>query len=213
MQLKKKTSLQKKLLKKSSYESSETTKTVITSTPLFYEFQKQIENEGETHTIFKFWNDLFKESLPKQDWYLIRLKIEYRLIKLDYEKQKLDLPPSLQKNYEASQTFNVSGLSKNLQNLYQCSKSAEVRKQITMGIRTSTQEKVHETFFRLFSTNLKNRLTNEQLAEEMCKTHPDKKRYTVKDILEIRSLYNRGKLPIQKNIKPMMPSMEYTGKE
>lgn len=54
--------------------------------------------------------------------------------------------------------------------------------------------KVYESYIELFKKNARAKLTDKELAKEMCKRHPDKKTYTEKDIATCRKLYNAGKL-------------------
>ena len=53
---------------------------------------------------------------------------------------------------------------------------------------------VSQSYYDIFKSQLKNKLTDKQIAKEMKKRHPDKKAYTAADAATVRGLYNRGQL-------------------
>ena len=67
------------------------------------------------------------------------------------------------------------------------------------------KETVAQSYVRLFQENFTKKLTDIQLAGEMIKLHPDKKKYTVEDIDQVRKMFNRG---IRGFAKPEIALME-----
>lgn len=163
---------------------------------------------------------------------LVRVKLTYELLKRDYEKAGTPMPPPVEQNWEASRDFNINGMTEGMQKLVRSS----IRHDEEKGIRPSAlplktkepemiatksksvkaagtaKEKVWESFVRLFRENVTKKLTDAQLAAEMQKAQPGKKKYTAEYMHYVRNIYNRGAGPFEGS-KPSTPAVCYDVKE
>ena len=86
-----------------------------------------------------------------------------------------------------------------------------IKKLVKETVTTSKQgkvakETVAQTYIRLFEANETKKLNDVELAAELCKAHPDKKKYTPADVNAVRSLFNNGKVSGMKG-KPKVRSV------
>jgi len=204
----------------------------VPSTPEYYEFQRQIKAEANPYGVITNWySKIFKEEPPDdKPLLLIQIKVEYELIKRGYANENIDLSPVLKLRHKAAQEFRVEGLPSLTRSFVNFQQQKQEDQMVTIKKSKSTlkreavlkasapvskvrKEKVHETYFRLFESNGKAKLSDEALVKELTKVHPGKKTYKIADVRSVRSLYNCGKLPLQKGKKPIMPSIEYGKKK
>jgi len=66
-----------------------------------------------------------------------------------------------------------------------------------------------DTYTAIFTENFRKKLTDDQLAEEMCNEFPQLKAYSEKDIRSHRGLFNHGKLEPQNGLAPTKVLPEY----
>lgn len=189
------------------------------------EFQKEISLADPKHIwgILRSWHEkLFNEfPNPEVHYQMLMLRIQYELTRLDYVEQKIVIPVRLNQNIIASKHYDINGLVPSLKGIMESLTKGENMATTTVKKTVSTnrvpgavakspvvaqvtktgkvsKETVTQTYTRIFQENAKKKLNDIQLAAEMVKAHPDKKKYSVADIKSVRSMYNRGVLSGQK---------------
>lgn len=233
IKLKRKVILKKRPEPQEEPEKSNTNGTSSPRVPngLFEQFSKELRSEHPRMEmgIVRAWYEKTFDCFPPWDEHpleLVKLKLQYELLHRDYMEANIPEPEKVKQNWKASKEFNIKGLTDGIRQMVEVqvrSRSPQpadqkVAAETTGGEKMATKpkkggegmhkEKVYETYIRLFSENNKTKLTDKQLAAEMCKAHPNKKKYTVDDIVSIRSLYNRGGLTSQKGA-PKVLSVEF----
>lgn len=159
---------------------------------------------------------------------LVRTKLTYELLKRDYEKAGVPMPANVKQNWEASRDFNISKMTTGMKGLVEANISAEEKtnarksqrsqneKEPVMATKSkaaeSKKERICDTFIRLYRENSKEKRTDDQLAKEMQKCHPDSiKKYDGAYMNQVRGHYNRGVGPFAK-AKPGTPAVGYDAK-
>ena len=169
--------------------------------------------KNESHAFLnQQYVNLFNEEPPENiHSEFISLRIEYELMMRDYQVSGItEIPEKIKQNYEASKQFNLKGLTEMTKNIISAkikTQPESSKKEITKNgkkeiVQVSKKETVTQSYIRLFDNNHTKKWTDDQLAAEMRKLYPDKKKYAVKDIQLVRNMYNRGRLVGQKG-KPM----------
>lgn len=192
-------------------------------TPKYTGFMKEWYTNCNQTNVFSFlsswYEGLFGCFPPKQPLEMIKLKIEYELLVRDFEVAKVALPPRLKANWEASRDFKLD----KLQGVTRGYTEFQVKQQ---GVGEMVKAKAKEAkvsakkekkmsvtgyYEHLFAGNHTHKLSDFQLAKEMCEQFPNKKKYTAEDIKAVRGMYNRGKLSTQKGgVRPETQSVSYT---
>ncbi len=193
--------------------------------PKLKEFQMIIATNVPKHHwgIIREWSEKLFGEFPNPDVHhqMLMLRIQYELVRLDYVEQKLSIPPRLAQNIEASKHYNVEKLVPSLRDIMESlTKGENMATTKKAAIKTNNKavvkvpaprpivkgkETVAQSYVRLFQENFTKKLTDIQLAGEMIKLHPDKKKYTVEDIDQVRKMFNRG---IRGFAKPEIALME-----
>lgn len=211
----------------SAVEIAKETKTA--TLPKLAEFQKEISSADPKHIwgILREWHEkLFNEfPNPAVHYQMLMLRIQYRLVELDYIEQKIVIPTRLNQNIIASKHYEIDRLVPSLRGIMESLTKGEsmstttVKKSVPVNrVSSSTskpvaqvkqpsagKETVTQTFIRIFQENVTKKLSDAQLAQAMRTAHPDKKKYEVTDIKSVRGMYNRGALSGQK-AKPSVAS-------
>lgn len=225
-----------KLKKRLANRSKETPERNSSTGDLFEEFSSEVRSTNRQKGVVQdWWRKTFEEKMPQdKPLELLKLKLSYELLHRDYVSKGLPIPERVRSNYEASQEYNIDGLTDGLKQMILISLSHEdgstdnksgegtkeesmvkkaVKKEEVKGV--VKKEKVFESFIRIFTANFKNKLTDEQLAKEMQKAHPDKKEtYDAKYMNFVRGVFNRGKLTSQKEApKKALPAFDKKGEE
>lgn len=197
---------------------------VIPPTPKLKEFRDRLSAHDPKHhwgILREFYEKLFGE-FPNPDVHsqMLQLKIQYELVRLDYEAAKVPIPERLQQNIIASKHFDIEALAPSLRGIMTSLTKGENMATTKAAIKTNNKavvkapalrlivkgkETVAQSYVRLFQENFTKKLTDVQLAGEMIKLHPDKKKYTVEDIDQVRKMFNRG---IRGFAKPKVALME-----
>lgn len=149
---------------------------------------------------------------------MLKLRIQYELLKQDYDSQKLEMPERVKQNWIASKHYMIEKLTPSLKGIMETlirgnnkekgeeemsptpnadktvNRIAKNTVALKKEMNSKGKETVTQTYIRLFQENGVKKLKDENLATEMCKAHPDKKKYTPEDIAAVRGMYNRGKL-------------------
>ena len=189
--------------------------------PKLKEFQMIIATNVPKHHwgIIREWSEKLFGEFPNPDVHhqMLMLRIQYELLRQDYVDQKVAIPERVNHNIIASKFYEIERLAPSLRGIMESLTKGEnmstatkkvainriVGKPVPVTARPAVvkanKETVTQTYIRLFSENATAKLSDAQLASEMCKAHPDKKKYGVEDIKSIRSMYNRGALSGQKS--------------
>lgn len=186
------------------------------------------ERERSTTALKKFYFELFgEEELPDQPEMLVSLRIEYELVRLAHEALGKTMSEKCQQNYEAAQSFNVSGFTETMRSLVRSEIEEETKMKKTnkaKGARLAAGGHsfkraagktlglgVAETWVHLFSQNEKvakaKRMTDEQITAFLLKEFPGKESKVFSAVSTVRSRYNRGIL--SKGELPKAPSHAY----
>ena len=180
----------------------------ILSFKKYNDFRKTVEEDDWLH-IWKKYVEVFKKDPPQEiAGQLVWLKIAYELIMQDYHDSEItEIPEKVRQNYKAAQALNIEDFTKEMKimvkiKLEQNNKGKEkmvMKNGEKKVVKTNGKETVTQSYLRLFELNFTKKWTDDQLCAEMQKLHPDKKKYTPKDIGLIRGLFNRGGLAGQKS--------------
>lgn len=150
---------------------------------------------------------------------LIKARIAYRL-QLNGIKSAGKTPSkNFMKNYDAAQAMDEDGFVDEMKYWMQSDikrerqQEAQQEGESHMSVMLQKKAKaaatkapdgqgkkgsVTRTWLELMSKQPAAKLSDAQIAAEMRKRHPDKKKYSEADVASVRSLYNRGKLVGQK---------------
>lgn len=151
---------------------------------------------------------------------LVSVRLEYDLLRQDYEFAKAKPSETVSQNIKAALAFDIEGFTPNVktglkirlqtqEEVMEATTKKKIVARPSAGAFTSktaastTQETVTQSYTRLFAENKTAKLSDAQIALKLRQLHPGKKSYTVDDVSSVRSLYNRGKLSGQKT-KPVI---------
>lgn len=173
---------------------------------------------------------LFGTEPPSAMLCLIKAKIAYRLQYVGCKSAGRSMSASFLKNYEAAQNLKLEDFETNSKFMMELSIKSEQKRagqqeeptMVTVKKKVAAQEvkkaakenpkkgSVTRSWIQLMEAQPKAKLSDARIAGEMQKLHPDKKKYTEKDVASVRSLFNRGKLVGQAK-KPATPLTEIVG--
>lgn len=176
-----------------------------------------------------FPNQPYPEERPIK---LVALATAYELQVRGYRRCGLEVPAKILRNHKAFINFNTTQLDENMQFLVKLnnqegetmktakvvpvkkapklSADAKAKENVTAKAKEKpVRPTVANTYISLFERVAKGeKLTDAQIAEQLRKAFPDKKKYTETDVRAVRSLYNNGKIAGQAS-KPSNPVEAY----
>lgn len=182
----------------------------------FNKFMAECRSSGNSMMglIREYYEDLFKVFPPwnKHHLEMIILKIQYKLLKRDYYRAGIEMPPKVKQNYLASKVFNIDGITKSMQLLVKGrmltynketgmvqKKKKTSAKVKTQSTKVDSKPTIAMTLLEIFSKQHKACLTDLQIFEQLSKIFKGKKFHST-TVSTNRYYYNKGKLPGQNRV-------------